>query len=53
MIAEKRLPQDYNYTDVPLLSGNFINATHIQDTVQHTDRSCIRKIYLIVNQLKG
>merc|ERR1712142_723766 len=30
MIADGILPENYNYTDVPLLSGNFINATHIQ-----------------------
>ena len=30
MIAKGELPENYNYSDVPLLSGNFINATHIQ-----------------------
>merc|ERR1719268_73230 len=29
MIAKGVLPPNYNYSDVPLLSGNFVNATHI------------------------
>ena len=29
MIANGVLPTNYNYSDVPLLSGNFVNATHI------------------------
>ncbi len=31
MILDGVLPLDYNYTDIPLLSGTFLNATHIQD----------------------
>ena len=30
MILEQGLAEGYNYTDIPLLTGNFINATHIQ-----------------------
>ena len=30
LIANGALPTNYNYSDVPLLSGNFINTTHIQ-----------------------
>ena len=30
LIANGALPTNYNYFDVPLLSGNFINTTHIQ-----------------------
>jgi len=29
MIAEGVLPENYNYSDVPLLTGNFINSTHV------------------------
>jgi hypothetical protein len=32
MILDGVLPLDYNYTDIPLLSGTFLNATHIQDS---------------------
>jgi len=30
MIANGVIPDSYNYSDVPLLSGNFINITHVQ-----------------------
>ena len=30
MIANGELPTNYNYSDVPLLSGKFVNVTHIQ-----------------------
>merc|ERR1712025_958945 len=29
MIADGVLPENYNYNDVPLLTGNFINSTHV------------------------
>jgi len=29
LIANGQLPTNYNYSDVPLLAGHFINATHI------------------------
>ena len=29
MIANGILPTNYNYSDVPLLSGNFLNETHV------------------------
>jgi hypothetical protein len=32
MLLDGVLPLDYNYTDIPLLSGTFLNATHIQDS---------------------
>lgn len=30
MIANGELPTNYNYSDVPLLTGKFVNVTHIQ-----------------------
>ena len=30
MIADGIMPENYNYSHVPLLQGNFINSTHIQ-----------------------
>merc|ERR1711962_566654 len=30
LIAEGRLPENYTYSDVPQLTGNFINSTHVQ-----------------------
>merc|ERR1712243_542759 len=29
MIAEGIIPENYTYSDVPLLSGTFINGTHV------------------------
>jgi len=30
MIAEGHIPENYNYTDVPQLTGYFVNTTHVQ-----------------------
>jgi len=30
MIANNQIPENYNYSHVPLLQGNFINRTHVQ-----------------------
>ena len=40
-MAEGKKPDGYNYTDVPLLDGNFLNETHImyQGVLMHVDNS--------------